>query len=309
LRRDTESGKFSTQVAAAKQLPAPLWKNPPAIAATVIVLAAGLAAGWFHWHTTPPKSPRSAPTQQRLTTNSSENAVSASAISPDGKYLECADKSGIYLRLMATGEIHALVAKGYDVTSLGWFPDRSQLFASWATPPENKLELWTLSILGGAPRKLSDEGWAASVSPDGSRMVFLKKPAFRDTGQEIWLMKSSGGDEKKLVSAAGNDLSRDQVGRQAHPLVIDFGSTQSRDRVNKLERLFFGGLGSGFERSVRDQQSHRMEIEFAICGSGRKCTRAVSGQQYFTFLGHRIAKYLAIPAPTTGSNVWMVEGF
>jgi WD40 repeat protein len=89
---------------------------------------------------------RSAPTQQRLTTNFSENAVTASAISPDGKYLAYADKSGIYLRLMATAEVHPLLPKGYDVTSLGWFPDSSHIFASWPTPPENKLELWTLSI-------------------------------------------------------------------------------------------------------------------------------------------------------------------
>ena len=206
LRRDTESGKFTTQVQTAKRASAPAWKNPLAIAATAVVLVVGLAAGWFHWRPTLPKSPQSAPTQQRLTTNSSENAVSASAISPDGKYLAYADKSGIYLRLMATGEIHPLLAKGYDVTSLGWFPDGSQLFASWAIPPENKLELWTFSILGGTPRKLSDEGWAASVSPDGSQMVFLKELGFGDTGREIWLMKSSGGDEKKLVSAAGNEL-------------------------------------------------------------------------------------------------------
>jgi eukaryotic-like serine/threonine-protein kinase len=206
LKRDTESGKFVTRVPAAKRSSAPLWKNPFAIAATAVVLMAGLAAGRLHWRATPPKSQRSSPTQQRLTTNSSENAVSASAISPDGKYLAYAEKSGIYLRHMATGEIHPLLAKGYDVTSLGWFPDGSQLFASWAIPPENKLELWTFSILGGAPRKLSDEGWAASVSPDGSQMVFLKELAFGDTGREIWLMKSSGGDEKKLVSAAGNEL-------------------------------------------------------------------------------------------------------
>jgi Tol biopolymer transport system component len=149
---------------------------------------------------------RSAPTQQRLTTNSSENAVTASAISPDGKYLAYADKSGIYLRLMATAEVHPLLPKGYDVTSLGWFPDSSHIFASWPTPPENKLELWTLSILGGAPRRLSNEGWAASVSPDGSQIVFLKGPAYRDTGREIWLMKSSGGEEKKLISAPEGEL-------------------------------------------------------------------------------------------------------
>jgi len=81
-------------------------------------------------------------------------------------------------------------------------------FASWATPPENKLELWTLSILGGAPRKLSDEGWAASVSPDGSKIVFLKSPsAYGDTGLEIWLMGTNGGEQKKLVPASGNVLS------------------------------------------------------------------------------------------------------
>jgi serine/threonine protein kinase/dipeptidyl aminopeptidase/acylaminoacyl peptidase len=206
LKRDTESGKFTTQVQAAKNVPSPVWKKPFAIATTAIILVASLAAGWFHWHTKLSKSRQSVPTQQRLTTNPSENAVSASAISPDGKYLAYADKSGIYLRLMTTGEIHPLLSRGHDATSLGWFSDSSQLFASWATPPENKLELWTLSILGGAPRKLSDVGWEASVSPDGSQMVFLKEPAYGDTGKEIWLMKSSGGEEKKLVSAAGYEL-------------------------------------------------------------------------------------------------------
>ena len=156
--------------------------------------------------TVPAKSPKTAPTLQRLTTNTGENAISASAISPDGKYLAYADKSGIYLRLMATGEIHPLLPKGHDVTSLGWFPDSSQLFASWAAPPENKLGLWTLSILGGAPRKLRDEGWAPTVSPDGSQIVFLKSPAFGDTGLEIWLMGTNGGGEKKLVSASRADV-------------------------------------------------------------------------------------------------------
>src|SRR5205814_4034124 len=208
LKRDTESGKFTTQmqVATAQKIAPPARKSVLTIAALGTVLITGLAAGWFRWHATPSKSRQSAPTQQRLTTNPSENAVSASAISPDGKYLAYADKSGIYLRLMTTGEIHPLLSKGYDVTSLGWFPDSSQLFASWPTPPENKLELWTLSILGGAPRKLSDEAWAASLSPDGAQIVFLKESAYRDTGREIWLMKSSGGEEKKLVSALGGEL-------------------------------------------------------------------------------------------------------
>ena len=207
LRRDTETGKFTTQVQTAQQVSTPSWKKPSAIAALAIVVIAGLTAGWFRWHTTASKSSRSAPTQQRLTTNSSEDAVSASAISPDGKYLAYADKSGIYLRQMTTGEIHELVPKGHEVRSLSWFPDSSQLFASWTTPLENKIELWTLSILGGAPRKLSDEGWAPSVSPDGSQIVFLRAPAFGEAGLEIWSMGTNGGEEKKLVPASGHRLS------------------------------------------------------------------------------------------------------
>jgi Tol biopolymer transport system component len=196
---------------------------------------------------TQPSIGQSAPTQQRLTTNSSENAVSASAISPDGKYLAYADKSGIYLRLTATGEIHPLLPKGHVVTSMGWFPDSSQLFASWATPPENKLELWTLSILGGAPRKLSDEGWAASVSPDSSQIVFLKEPAFGDTGLEMWLMGISDGEQRKLVSASGNVLSTPVWSPDGHSIVYLkqqygwFGSAGSIELLN---------LGQSKEKTV-----------------------------------------------------------
>jgi serine/threonine protein kinase len=247
LRRDTETGKFTTQMQTAQQVSTPSWKKPSAIAALAIVVIAGLTAGWFRWHTTPSKSSRSAPTQQRLTTNSSENAVSASAISPDGKYLAYADKSGIYLRQMTTGEIHELVPKGHEVRSLSWFPDSSQLFASWTTPLENKIELWTLSILGGAPRKLSDEGWAPSVSPDGSQIVFLRAPAFGEAGLEIWLMGTNGGEEKKLVPASGNVLSSPVWSPDGHSIAYlkqQFAWFTSADSIELLN------LEQGKEKAV-----------------------------------------------------------
>ena len=104
---------------------------------------------------------------------------------------------------MATGEIHSILPKERDVTFLGWFPDSSRLFVSWTTPPSKKIELWTLSILGGSPRKLSDEGWSASVSPDGSQIVFLKAPAYADMGQEIWVMGANGGEQRKTAFDVG----------------------------------------------------------------------------------------------------------
>src|SRR2546430_12977126 len=55
-------------------------------------------------------------------------------------------------------------------------PPRSTLF------PYTTLfrSLWNVPIFGGAPRKTIDDGWGASVSPDGTRIAFLRgAPDFR----------------------------------------------------------------------------------------------------------------------------------
>jgi len=66
-----------------------------------------------------------------------------------------------------------------------WFPDSTQLLGSWPSTTADKLSLWTFSVLGGTPRQLSDEGWAGSVSPDGSQIVFLKSPGLEKAGQYL----------------------------------------------------------------------------------------------------------------------------
>ena len=44
--------------------------------------------------------------ERKLTANSAENSVTSMAVSPDGKYLSYADNTGIYLKLIHTGETH-----------------------------------------------------------------------------------------------------------------------------------------------------------------------------------------------------------
>lgn len=171
-----------------------------ALAALVIVGVAGLTAAWLLLHQEPRSNvSKASATLQRLTTNSTQNGIIASAISPDGKYLAYSDKTGVYLRLLSTGELHTLLSKVSNVTSLAWFPDGSQILASWATSNEKK-QLWSLSILGGEPRQMSAEGWAGSVSPDGSQIVFLKGADFAEMGHEVWVMGSNGADQRKLLS-------------------------------------------------------------------------------------------------------------
>jgi eukaryotic-like serine/threonine-protein kinase len=198
LKRDTESGKSSTpDTLRSSRISERKWQI--AGAALMILVLGGL--GWFAWHEGARSRVSQPPvTAQRLTSNPTENLISAVALSPDGKYLAYADKTGTYLRLMSTGEVHPLLSKKTDVQFLGWYPDSTQLLAAWSSSQANKMGLWVLSILGGSPRLLSDEGWSASVSPDGSQIVFLKSAGFGETGQEIWLMRADGTDQRKVIS-------------------------------------------------------------------------------------------------------------
>jgi hypothetical protein len=112
------------------------WHVGAAVVALVIV--ACVLALWLTWRSGSRSLPQASLTLRRLTTNAAEHWVIASAISPDGKYLAYSDKTGAYFRVLSTGEVHSLVPKVSDVSSLGWFPDSSQVLASWATPSSKK---------------------------------------------------------------------------------------------------------------------------------------------------------------------------
>ncbi|MFZ0808490.1 MAG: serine/threonine-protein kinase [Candidatus Sulfotelmatobacter sp.] len=76
-----------------------------ALVAILAVLAFGYFSGWFGAHG-PYTQAELKP--QALTSNSSEDPVALTSISPDGKYLLIADLEGLHLRLMTTGEIQTL---------------------------------------------------------------------------------------------------------------------------------------------------------------------------------------------------------
>jgi serine/threonine protein kinase len=233
LRRDTETGRVSTQVL---QSTAP---SPPSrkvlIAAAIIasVVVIGLIAGLLRWRE-PSASKSTLAALQRLTTNAAENAISASAISPDGKYLAYSDKTGTYLRILSTGELHILLPKGPEITSLSWYPDGSQLLGSWPGPPSNRVGLSVFSILGGTPYQISEEGWSASVSPDGSQIAFLKGTGYASSGLEIWTMRANGADPRKIVSVS------DEGGLLASPVWSPDGRFIAYLKF-QFEQYTFGG--------------------------------------------------------------------
>ncbi len=170
------------------------------------VAAVALSVAWFATH-----FPSALPfqvTERRLTGNSSENAVTQGAISPDGKYLAYGDATGLHLKLIHTGDI-VNVPQTDEQTATnvgawwpsGWFPDGSKFIAVQALP-NRPPSTWVVSVLGGPPHKLRDDAAAWSVSPDGTLIVFGNGLGFVGT-RDIWVMGAQGEDARRF--AAGSE--------------------------------------------------------------------------------------------------------
>ena len=134
--------------------------------------------------------------ERKLTANSSENRVDSAAASPEGKYLAYTDNTGIYLKLIHTGETHPVqLPPNFSAHVDGWFPDGSHVLVT-RQEETHKLSLWSISVFGGSPRQLADDARAGSVSPDGYHIAFQR----RDIGREEWVMRSDG-TEQVMVAA------------------------------------------------------------------------------------------------------------
>jgi Tol biopolymer transport system component/DNA-binding winged helix-turn-helix (wHTH) protein len=145
--------------------------------------------------------------ERRLTANPDDTPVTSGLISPDGKYLAYTDSTGFYLRQVDSGETRPLpLPQGFNPLAESWFPDSVHLVVSWVEDdPQKPPSLWQISVIGGPARKLAPEGYSASVSPDGSQIIFLKQAAARE---EIWLMQSDGDRAKRLVSSEEDNFGQ-----------------------------------------------------------------------------------------------------
>jgi DNA-binding winged helix-turn-helix (wHTH) protein/Tol biopolymer transport system component len=135
--------------------------------------------------------------------------LSAPAISPDGRYLAYADNTGIYLKVIRTGEIHPVaLPPNFSAGVDDWFPDGSHLLVSRAEQL-GKTSLWRISVFGGTPGQLASDASGGSVSPDGRHIAFRRGELTFDGlwGREEWVMRSDGTDQVK-VATGRSDLSQ-----------------------------------------------------------------------------------------------------
>jgi Tol biopolymer transport system component/DNA-binding winged helix-turn-helix (wHTH) protein len=174
------------------------WRLPLVVA---IVLVTGVVVGWHAGH----RSVASVRfTERRLTSNPENDPVISAAISPDGNYLAFTDRTGCFLRQLATGETHPIAIPDNGKTYfLSWFPDGSHVLATRAASPGEQPSLWSVSVFGGSPRKLIDAAERGVVSSDGSQIVFVRGDY---SHQEIWQVQSNGEQAHKILGEPGDNV-------------------------------------------------------------------------------------------------------
>jgi Tol biopolymer transport system component len=112
------------------------------------------------------------PTMSQLTTQASENRVTAAALSPDGKSLAFAPSGGsIRLRRMSDGFTQSLATPpGLQVTRVAWFTDGSRLLLS-GTLGDRRGGIWVLPVHGGSWSLIVSDAKDGVPSPDGTRIA------------------------------------------------------------------------------------------------------------------------------------------
>jgi Tol biopolymer transport system component len=197
--------------------------RPALIGAAALLLVAGAA---LVLRLTKPQPTPGPPLKVRqLTANSAENPVGSGDLSLDGKYLAYADRTGMHVELIETGEVRSipepeeLKGRGTGWEIGPWHPDGTRFYVNAHTrsgdgggPSSAGTSIWSVLVMGGPPRKLREDADVISVSPDGASVAFGTKNWSRpkpdgsteDGDREIWLMGPGGEHAHKQFEADAN---------------------------------------------------------------------------------------------------------
>ena len=176
--------------ATAVLLPTPRWSGK-LLAVLIVLFLLALGFGWSLWKGKSVEN--SQIVQRQLTASTSDNPLTAAAISRNGKYLAYSDDNGISIEEIENGDVHKLPGTtGLELQD--WYPDSVNLLVT------DGKDLWTLFGFSGEKRKLASRVGGANISPDGSQILLSRDPL----SHELWTMPTAGG-EPQMRFALGPD--------------------------------------------------------------------------------------------------------
>jgi serine/threonine protein kinase len=180
-----------------------------AIALGVLLLAAAAGYGIYSYVTRSGPLPFSTFSTTPVT---DFNNVVATALSPDGKFLVSVLRrpghASLSLRNIPTGSDTIIVDVGtHRPDSLVFSPDSNFIFFRQAEGGSGLLKLFRAPLLGGTPQVISsDVDSNATISPDGTRIVFARA---NDPEIGKWRLieaSADGSNEKAIMIVPGQEI-------------------------------------------------------------------------------------------------------
>jgi Tol biopolymer transport system component len=172
-----------------------------------LAIAAGIAAGLgLARLTSPPPVEHAREAALRITPVTNSGNVISAAVSPDGRYVVYVESEqglqSLWLQQLAGGQTLRLVA---DQPVAYWghafTPDGNAIYFSHRSDAEPRGALFSISTLGGAPRRLlGDIDSTVTFSPDGRRIAFVR--AQHPTAEQTSLVVAGADGSNPRVLAA-----------------------------------------------------------------------------------------------------------
>ena len=190
-------GSSSAVVAAAKQHKFGVAGG--AIAALVVLAAAGFGVYSMMHHTTP------TPFQNfGISQVTSSNKAVVTAISADAKYLltvmDDKGQNSLWLRNVATGSDTQIVPPTNTIPNVAFSPDGNYVYFRKSENGINSdFNIYRTPVLGGTPQVVvHDVDSAVTFSPDGSRLAYFRANDPETGKRRLLTAKLDGSDEKVL---------------------------------------------------------------------------------------------------------------
>jgi eukaryotic-like serine/threonine-protein kinase len=228
---------------------------PVALIVLAVVVIAGLS-GWRLW---PRAMPFSSMSVNQITNTGTLERI---ALSGDGKFLaEVKNDAGqrtVWIRNLATNtDTQILSAFPSQYLGLTFSPDANYLYFTRETPDNGVVSrIYTMPVFGGTPRQIVlDVDSAPSLSPDGSRFVYLRwTPDRKDQYSEIHTADKNGSNDQLLYtsndkaeapvwSPRGNEIAWIEVTGTTTAVV------KILDRTSKRVRTIAQPKGVAFDRN------------------------------------------------------------
>jgi Tol biopolymer transport system component len=223
------------------------------------VFAVVVIAGLFGWRLWPRAMPFSSMSVSQITNTGTLERI---ALSGDGKFLaEVKNDVGqrtVWIRNLATNtDTQILSAFPSQYLGLTFSPDANYLYFTRETPDNGVVSrIYTMPVFGGTPRQIVlDVDSAPSLSPDGSRFVYLRwTPGRKDQYSEIHIADKNGSNDQLLYTS--NDKAEPPVwsprGDEIAWIEVTGTTTavvKIMDRTSKRVRTIAQPKGAAFDRN------------------------------------------------------------